>query len=98
MKGGDNMVSNLKLVRIARGIKQKDLAQQVGITPQYLMNLENGKAKNPSIRVMKKLSDALECDVQELFFEEISIQNLFSDGKGAAAPKTNRDSEQPIKF
>lgn len=90
------MVSNLKLVRIARGIKQKDLAQQVGITPQYLMNLENGKAKNPSIRVMKKLSDALECDVQELFFEEISIQNLFSDGKGAATPKTNRDSEQPI--
>ncbi len=87
------MVSNLKLVRVARGIKQKDLAQQVGITPQYLMNLENGKAKNPSIKVMKNLSEALKCDVQELFFEENSIQNLLSDEKGAATPKRNQDSE-----
>ena len=79
------MVSNLKLARVARGLKQKDLAKQVGITPQYLMNLENGKAKNPSIKVMKSLSDALGCDVQELFFDENSIQNLFSDEAAATA-------------
>ena len=88
------MVSNLKLARVARGLKQKDLAQQVGITPQYLMNLENGKAKNPSIKVMKNLSDALGCDVQELFFDENSIQSLFSEEKGAATPEENKEDSR----
>lgn len=64
------MVSKLKIRRIEMGIKQKDLAQQVGITPQYLLNLENGRAKNPSIKVMKSLSEALGCGVQEIFFDE----------------------------
>ncbi|KXL52824.1 anaerobic benzoate catabolism transcriptional regulator [Anaerotignum neopropionicum] len=62
------MVSKLKLKRIELGLKQKDVAKQVGITPQYLMNLENGKSKNPSIKVMKEISAILDCPVQELFF------------------------------
>ena len=64
------MVSRLKMKRIELGIKQKDLAKKVGITPQYLMNLESGKAKNPSIKVMKSISESLGCGVQELFFDE----------------------------
>ncbi|SNX53052.1 helix-turn-helix transcriptional regulator [Thermoanaerobacterium sp. RBIITD] len=64
------MVSKLKLKRIELGIKQKNLAQQVGITPQYLMKLEQGKAKNPSVDLMKRLADSLNCTVQELFFNE----------------------------
>lgn len=64
------MVSKLKLKRIELGIKQKNLAQQVGITPQYLMKLEQGKAKNPSVDLMKRLADSLNCTVQELFFSE----------------------------
>lgn len=76
------MVSKLKIKRIEMGIKQKDLAQKVGITPQYLMTLENGRAKNPSIKLMKNLSDALGCGVQELFFEEAA----------ATANENNQDS------
>ncbi|HEY8363754.1 MAG TPA: helix-turn-helix transcriptional regulator [Tissierellaceae bacterium] len=64
------MVSKLKLKRIQMGIKQKKLAQQVGITPQYLMRLEQGKAKNPSVDLMKRLAESLNCTVQELFFED----------------------------
>lgn len=77
------MVSNLKLARIKKGIKQKDLAQKVGITSQYLMNLEKGTAKNPSITIMRSLSEELNCSVQELFFDE-----------GAATPNViDQDSE-----
>jgi len=65
------MVSKLKLKRIELGIKQKNLAQQVGITPQYLMKLEQGKAKNPSVDLMKRLADSLNCTVQELFLMKI---------------------------
>lgn len=73
------MVSAIKLKRIELGLKQKDVAKQVGITPQYLMNLENGKSKNPSIKVMKNISEVLNCSVQELFFE-----------KGAATPNETK--------
>ncbi len=64
------MVTNLKMRRIQLGIKQKDLAEKVGITSQYLMMLEKGKAKNPSLEIMKNLSTELNSTVQELFFEQ----------------------------
>lgn len=63
------MVSKIKLRRVELQFKQKDVANQVGITPQYLMNLENGKAKNPSIEIMKKIALVLQSTEQEMFFE-----------------------------
>ena len=53
---------------MALNLKQKDVAASVGITQQYLFSLEHGKAKNPSIDVMKKLAEVLETTPQELFF------------------------------
>jgi putative transcriptional regulator len=60
----------LKFQRIRLGIKQKDLADKVGITQQYLSEIENGKAINPSKAVMDKLGTALGSTVYELFYEE----------------------------
>lgn len=64
------MVTKLKMRRTELGLKQKYVASQVGITSQYLRNLETGKATNPSISIMKKLSSVLDCTVEELFFNE----------------------------
>ncbi len=64
------MVSNLKMKRIQLGLKQKDVAAKAGITAQYLRNLENGKAKNPSVVLMKKIATILNSSVEELFFNE----------------------------
>lgn len=64
----NKVVSKLKLKRLELGLKQKDVAKQAGITSQYLMNLENGKSKNPSIRVMREIAKVLNSQVQELFF------------------------------
>lgn len=61
---------NLKLRRIKMRKKQKEIAEQVGITQQYLANLENGKSKNPSRNLMIKLAKVLDTTVQELFFSE----------------------------
>ncbi|EGS9999198.1 helix-turn-helix transcriptional regulator [Clostridium perfringens] len=61
---------NLKIRRIKMKKKQKEIAEQVGITQQYLANLENGRSKNPSRGLMIKLADALDTTVQELFFSE----------------------------
>ena len=60
---------NIKIRRIKKGIKQYELADKAGISRYYLNTLENGRAKNPSIRVIKSLAGALDCSVEELFFK-----------------------------
>ena len=60
--------SKLKMRRIELCMKQNEVAKQVGISSQYLFQLEQGKAKNPSIELMKKISDVLQSTPQELFF------------------------------
>ncbi|MCW6111625.1 helix-turn-helix transcriptional regulator [Clostridium sporogenes] len=60
----------IKVRRTEKMMKQKELAKEVGISIQYLNALENGRANNPSIPVMKKISEILEIPVQELFFNE----------------------------
>ncbi|MTK13256.1 MAG: helix-turn-helix transcriptional regulator [Clostridiaceae bacterium] len=58
----------LKLKRIEKGFKQCELAEKLGVSRYYLSALERGKCKNPSIDLMKKISELLETSVQELFF------------------------------
>lgn len=53
--------------RTVKGIKQQELAKQLGITPQYLRLIEIGKAE-PRRDLMIKIAKALEADVKELFF------------------------------
>lgn len=60
----------IKVMRIKKGLKQKDLAEKVGISSQYMMQIEKGKAKNPSIEIMKKIAMELNASVYDLFFNE----------------------------
>ncbi|GAA0236927.1 helix-turn-helix transcriptional regulator [Metaclostridioides mangenotii] len=64
------MSLNLKIARIKKGYKQKELAEKIGVSRYYLSNLENGKKVNTNIKIMQKLSEILEVSVQELFFSE----------------------------
>ena len=64
------MVTKLKVRRIEKGLKQKELADEVGITAQYLYFLESGRSKNPSVSVMKRLAAVLDDSVEDLFFTE----------------------------
>lgn len=69
-RGSEEMGLKLKLKRIEKGIKQKEFASKIGVSTQYLNAIENGRATNPSIQVMKKISELLDTPVQELFFSE----------------------------
>ncbi len=60
----------IKLTRIKLNKKQKDVAEAIGVSQQYLSNLENGLLLNPSIDIMKKLAIELQTTPQELFFSE----------------------------
>lgn len=60
----------VKIRRIEKEIKQYEMANMIGISRQYLRLIENGKANNPSIAIMKRISQVLEIPVQELFYSE----------------------------
>lgn len=70
MKAGDK-VSKLKELRVAKGLSQKQLAEQTGISLSLIQKFDR-KAKNINklaVASAIKLSDALECDVRD-FVEE----------------------------
>jgi DNA-binding XRE family transcriptional regulator len=52
--------------REAKGMKQYQLAQRVGIRASFLSEIESG-FKHPSLPIALQLADALECDVRDLF-------------------------------
>lgn len=61
---------NLKIARLKKGIKQRELASKVGVTQQYIGSLENNKYSNPTKKTMLAISKVLDVSVQELFFDE----------------------------
>ena len=58
----------IKIKRIEKDLKVKELASKVDITEQYMSNIEHGK-RNPSLKLLKKLAKELGCSVYE-FIEE----------------------------
>ena len=56
----------LKRARMAKGLTQIELAKELGLTNQTLMNIETGK-HTPSIKSMKKIADHFEKPLAELY-------------------------------
>ena len=58
----------VKILRTASGLRQKDLAERVGVKPHYLSLVESGK-REPSLNVVRLLAKALNVPVSYLFWE-----------------------------
>jgi transcriptional regulator with XRE-family HTH domain len=58
----------IKILRAALGLRQKDLAERVGIQPHYLSLVEAGK-RQPSLAVLRKIASKLDVPVSLLFWE-----------------------------
>ncbi len=63
------MENRVREIRLKRGLKQRELAERVGIHQSNLSDLENGRY-NPGMRLAFRLSDALDVGVRELFASE----------------------------
>ena len=57
--------NNIRLLRIQKGLNQKQLAERSGISPSYLCDLEKGRFDG-SIRVLQCIAAALDVNVSEL--------------------------------
>lgn len=59
--------TKLKEYREAKGLKQADLAELVGVRRETILNLEKGKY-NPSLKLAMDIAKVFHTTVEELFF------------------------------
>jgi transcriptional regulator with XRE-family HTH domain len=81
---------NIKKTRESRESRKKpgkpmlqyELAQAAGIPASSLSNIEKGKYRNPTWRILTKIADGLGCEISEFFADEkkkISASHLALD-------------------
>lgn len=61
---------NIKQAIFSRGLEVREVAARMGITPIGLSKHING---NPSVDVLKRIADAIGCNVVDLFDEEKTV-------------------------
>lgn len=65
----------LKLIRVLKGLKQKALAEKLGISPNYLSSVENDK-KEPSLSFIRLVSKELDVPVSFLFLDNVGEEAM----------------------
>ena len=70
----------LKLIRVLKGLKQKDLADKLGVSPNYLSSVENDK-KDPSLSFIKEASRVLDIPVGFLFLDNVDEAAMSDEQK-----------------
>lgn len=60
------MKNKIKILRTAMGLRQEDIANQLNVTRQTIIAVENDKY-NPSLELAMKLARLLNTTVEELF-------------------------------
>lgn len=63
------MQFNIKPLREKKKMSQDELSEKTGISRTIISGLESGSIKNTTALTLKKIADALECKVADLFFE-----------------------------
>jgi transcriptional regulator with XRE-family HTH domain len=61
-------IENLRFFRKKKGISQLAFSEEIGVSPNYLNAVENGK-NFPSPDIIQKISDALDILPYQLFLE-----------------------------
>ena len=68
-----NMGKNMKLFRASKGWTQMKLEAVSDVHFTYISQIELGKRRDVSVRVMKRISDAFGITLDELTFQEINV-------------------------
>lgn len=55
-----------RIISQREDLTDKQIAARAGISARYLSKLRSGESKNPTLKTIYKLADALECDAAEL--------------------------------
>lgn len=77
MNNNKKITNNLRSLREERGIKQKFIAEQLGITANYYSQIENGH-RPPQVEHLLILRDLFNVSLDEIFFKD-EISNCDSE-------------------
>ena len=75
-RGNFMFVFVIKNIRLKKSLTIYQLSKMTNIARTYLVELENNKKFNPSLKTMYKIANALEVKVDDLFYSELDIDNL----------------------
>lgn len=80
-----SLAQEIKQLRAAAGLTQKQLAEKIGVSQPFVADLESGKRAGVSVDTLYKLSDALGVPVDHwrVFLAD-------ADAEPAAKPKTRK--------
>ena len=99
----DNVGARLRARRMAAGISLRQFARELGVSPSFVSQLENGKTQ-PSVATLYMICSALDLSIDELFSAETpapaaerdtSIPSPVSHRRRPAAPAAIR-AEPPV--
>ena len=89
--------NRLREVRRRRGLRQADLAEEVGITRQTILAIEKGRL-NPSVTIALKIARALAEPIDYVFYLATgSSEPVQTEGVAAQTPEpaVARESAEP---
>jgi transcriptional regulator with XRE-family HTH domain len=70
MEIGKGILGNaIKSARIEKGMTQEQLAEQIGVVPMHIKNIESER-RSPSVSVLFRLAKTLHFSVDDIFFPE----------------------------
>lgn len=58
-------MSNIKKIRLEKGVSQKELAEKAGVSQPFIHDLEN-ENRNAKPETMERIAAALDCSVDDL--------------------------------
>lgn len=58
--------NNIRNLRTERKISLAKFSEITGISKGYLCDIENGKATNPSLNVLKEIATNLNCSISDI--------------------------------
>ena len=84
--------------RLAYGITQEAIANQLDVNPSHISNIENGRA-NPSLTVLVKIANILACSVDDFIGHEYtySQQKISSEMVDSQIMKRLQSCDQETK-
>ena len=66
----------IKKIRKEKNITRYGLSKSTGLGRGYLMQLEDGKKNNPSLKTLYKIAYALNVNIKDLFYTKFDINDL----------------------
>ena len=95
----DILAKKIKHYKVQLGLTNEDIAERTGLPENTIARICSGRTKDPKLKTMKLLAQALECDLDDLLGNENAVQPYYLDKEtGELAQKLKENKDLKILF